>query len=110
MANHYNRWIVKVPLLAVLVLPLMLVRPSHTQAHPQEQYPLLDKVADKVIQQYQTSTCEQLWVKKSQKAPPSAEEQKAIAFLKGNPQMRTIFINKVAAPIANKMFECGMIP
>jgi hypothetical protein len=24
--------------------------------------------------------------------------------------MRTLFINKVAAPIANKMFECGMIP
>jgi hypothetical protein len=109
MANHYNRWIVKVPLFAVLVLALTLVRPNHTQAQ-QDQHPILDKVANKVIQQYQTSTCEQLWVKKSQKAPPSAEEQKAIAFLKGNPQMRTIFINKVAAPIANKMFECGMIP
>jgi hypothetical protein len=24
--------------------------------------------------------------------------------------MRTIFINKIAAPVANKMFECGMIP
>jgi len=24
--------------------------------------------------------------------------------------MRSAFINKVAAPIANKMFECGMIP
>jgi hypothetical protein len=38
-----------------------------------------------------------------------------MAFLKGNPQMRTIFVNKVfvnkvAAPVANKMFECGMIP
>ena len=25
-------------------------------------------------------------------------------------QMRTLFLNKVAAPIANKMFDCGMIP
>ena len=98
------------PLFAVLVLQLTEVRPSHAQAQPQEQYPILDKVAAKVIQKYQTSTCEQLWIKKSDKAPPSAEEQKAIAFLKSNPQMRTVFLNKVAAPIANKMFECGMIP
>ena len=110
MANQYNRWIVTVLLFAGLVLTFTLIRPYHAMAQGQEQHPILDKVADKVIQKYQTSTCEQLWVKKSQKAPPSAEEQKAIAYLKSNPQMRTIFINKVAAPIANKMFECGMIP
>jgi len=110
MANHYNRWIVTLSLFAVLVLALTLVRLSHARARAQEQHPLLDKVAEKVIQKYQTSTCEQLWVKKSEKAPPSAEEQKAIAFLKSNPEMRTLFINKVAAPIANRMFECGMIP
>ena len=110
MANYYNRWIGTVSLLAVFVLALPLVRLSHANAQQQDQHPILDKVAQKVIQKYQTSTCEQLWVKKSEKAPPSAEEQKAIAFLKSNPQMRTIFINEVAAPIANKMFECGMIP
>ena len=75
-----------------------------------QQYPIMDKIADKVVQKYQQSTCEQLWQKKSQKAPPSAEEQKAIQLLKGDPQMREAFINKIAAPIANKMFECGMIP
>ena len=75
-----------------------------------QQYPIMDKIADKVIQKYQTSTCEQLWQKKSQKAPPSAEEQKAIQLLKGDPQMRQAFINKIAAPVANKMFDCGMIP
>jgi hypothetical protein len=37
-------------------------------------------------------------------------EQKAIQALKNDPQMRTAFINKVAAPIANKMFQCGLIP
>ena len=67
-------------------------------------------MADKVIQKYQTSTCEQLWVKKSEKTSPSPEEQKAIAFLKSDPQMRTAVMNKVAPPIANKMFDCGMIP
>lgn len=75
-----------------------------------QQYPIMDKIADKVVQKYQTSTCEQLWQQKSQKKPPSPEEQKAIQMLKGDPQMRAAFINKIAAPIANKMFECGMIP
>ena len=75
-----------------------------------QQYPIMDKVAAKVVQKYQNSTCEQLWEKKAQKAPPSQQEQQAIQLLKGDPQMRAAFINQVAAPIANKMFECGMIP
>ena len=79
-------------------------------AQQPQQYPILDKIADKVIAKYQTSTCEQLWEKKAQKAPPSPEEQKVIGFLKSDPQMRQAFINQVAAPIANKMFECGLIP
>jgi hypothetical protein len=74
------------------------------------QYPIMDAIANKVIQKYTSSTCEQLWLKKETKTPPTAQEQKAIAMLKGDPQMRTAFINKIAAPIANKMFDCGMIP
>jgi hypothetical protein len=76
----------------------------------QEQHPILDQVANKVIQKYQSATCQQLWAERAQKAPPTPQEQKAIQFLKSDPQMRTLFLNKVAAPIANKMFECGMIP
>jgi hypothetical protein len=72
------------------------------------QYPILDRVAGKVVQKYQSASCEQLWEKKG--APKSEEEQRIIGLLKSDPQMRTEFINRVAAPIANKMFECGMIP
>ncbi len=95
---------------ALLAMLTVGVYSKRAQAQPPQQYPILDAVANKVIQKYQTSTCEQLWVKKEQKAPPSAEEQKVLQFLKSDPQMRTIFLNKVAAPIANKMFECGMLP
>jgi hypothetical protein len=76
----------------------------------QAQHPILDQVANKVIQKYQTSTCQQLLAERAQKAPPTPAEVKAIQFLKGDPQMRAMFLNKVAGPIANKMFECGMIP
>ena len=71
-------------------------------------FPLMNMVADKVIQKYQSSTCEQLWVQKQQ--PKTAEEQRVIALLKSDPQLRTAFMNKVAGPISNKMFDCGMIP
>ena len=73
-----------------------------------QQFPMLDRVASKVVQKYQSSSCEQLWQKKSEPKPP--EEQRVIGLLKSDPAMRTEFINRVAAPIANKMFECGMIP
>ncbi|MFO1313183.1 MAG: hypothetical protein U1F41_14090 [Burkholderiales bacterium] len=72
------------------------------------QYPILDLVANKVVQKYQSASCEQLWQQKG--APKSEEEQRVIGLLKNDPSMRTAFLNKVAAPIANKMFECGMIP
>ena len=75
-----------------------------------QQYPMMDMVANKIIAKYQNSSCEQLWEKKAQKAPPSQQEQNVIQMLKGDPQMRQAFINKIAAPIANKMFDCGMIP
>jgi len=73
-----------------------------------QEFPIMDRVADKVIQRYQNSSCEQLWQKKGK--PKPAMEQKAVQLLRSDPQMRFAFIDKVAAPIANKMFECGMIP
>jgi hypothetical protein len=73
-----------------------------------QQFPILDAVAGKVVQKYQSSTCEQLYEKKSQ--PKGPEEQRIIGMLKNDAAMRTEFLNKVAGPIANKMFECGMIP
>ena len=72
------------------------------------QYPILDAVADRVVQKYQSASCEELWQKKSE--PKSAEEQRVMQFLREDPQMRTAFFNKVSGPIVNKMFECGMIP
>jgi len=72
------------------------------------QYPMADMIAEKIIQKYQQSTCEQLWQERSR--PKPAIEQDVVQALRNDPQMRTHFINKVAAPLANKMFECGMIP
>jgi hypothetical protein len=69
---------------------------------------LLDFAADKVITKYQTATCDEL--KAQKKEPPTAKEKEAIEFLRNDSQARIFFINKIAAPVLNKMFDCGMIP
>jgi hypothetical protein len=69
---------------------------------------LLDYAADRVIQKYQTSTCEQLKARRDE--PKSEKDKLAIDFLRNDTQARIAFIDKIAAPVANKMFECGMFP
>jgi len=76
--------------------------------YAQQQFPMMDKIADRVIQKYQQSSCQQLRAEGAQPKPP--EMQRAVQLLREDPQMRRAFINRIAAPIANKMFECGMIP
>ena len=77
-----------------------------------QDFPILDQIAAKVVQKYQQATCEQLWQERAEKGkkPESPMEQRALEMLKADAQMRSAFINKVAAPVATKMFECGMIP
>ena len=110
MIKRYYPWMAVLGAFAALILGFTLLRPSHANAQPPQQNPILDKVANKVILKYQQSSCEQLQQKENQKAPPSPQEIKAIQFLHTDPQMRVAFINKVAPPIANKLFDCGMIP
>src|SRR2546423_9952828 len=70
-----------------------------------QQYPIMDRIADKVIQKYKTATCEQLWQERAEKgkAPKPQMEQEALQMLKSDAQMRSAFINKVTAPIDIRM-------
>ena len=100
--GHEEEGVIKRCYLLALVLGLLFVSGSDAE------YPILDRIAEKVIQKYQQSSCEQLWEQKGQ--PKSRKEQEAVQILRNDPERRAAFINKVAAPIANKMFECNMIP
>ncbi len=92
--SRISRWVVA-PVLCVAGL-----------AFSQEM--LMDAAANRVIQKYEMASCDQLWMQKSQ--PPTPEKERVVQFLRNDPTARTAFINRIAAPIANKMFECGMIP
>ena len=95
--------------LFALVLLLLDIGLASAQG---SQYPVMEKMAQKVVEKYQTSSCQQLAQEKSQ--PPTGKKaqtaDRAVQMLRNDPQMRTEFLNRVAAPIANKLFECGMIP
>ena len=91
--------------MVALLLPVGLAR-------AQESFPIMEQIAQKIIEKYQTSSCQELAQQKNH--PPTGEqaqiEQRALQILRSDPQMRTAFLNRVAAPIANKLFECGLIP
>jgi hypothetical protein len=60
---------------------------------------------------YQTSSCQTLAQERNHPSPQRAEmEQRAMQVLRDDPQARMQFLNLVAAPVANKLFECGLIP
>jgi len=58
-------------LLAVVSMVSVLLPASVAGA---QDYPIMNRVADKVIQKYQNATCEQLWQEKGQPKPPMEQE------------------------------------
>ena len=103
----------KKPLIMLWLTCCLLVSISQlSRSQAASQYPIADKLADKIIYKYQTSSCQQLQQERQQ--PPSAQkeemEQKVVQVLRNDPKMRKHFLDRIAGPIVNKMFECGMIP
>jgi outer membrane lipoprotein-sorting protein len=95
-----------------LIALLLLIAAFPSGSAQESEYPMMDKIAQKVIEKYQKSSCEELKAQKEQPPDPqqAATKQKVVGLLKNDPKMREQFLNKVAGPIANKMFECGMVP
>jgi hypothetical protein len=103
-----QHWIVAVGLLALPFLGFAVLH--STGARAQSQYPVMDSVANTIVQKYQNSTCEQLWEKKAAHAPLTMEQVRIVTFLRDDANMRAAFMQIVAPPIVNKMFDCGLIP
>jgi hypothetical protein len=99
-------------LAAVVVLVSVSVAAVVITAQQPAPTPVMDAIAQKVIQKYQNASCADLMVKKT--TPPTDEQAQkraqAVQAMRDNPGMRQAFIDRVAAPIANKLFDCGMIP
>ena len=98
--------------IATAVFASVFAAVAMASQEPAGKYPLMEGIAQKVIQKYQGSSCEQLLAETKQPPDPKQAQMKenAIQQLRKDPEMRKAFIDKVAAPIVNKMFDCGMIP
>jgi hypothetical protein len=107
MIKHRRSLIVVFGLSSVGFLGFMLLRST---ALAQDPYPLMDDVAHKIVEKYQNSTCEQLLVRRSAHAPPTMEETRIVTYLHDDQNMRLAFMQIVAPPIVNRMFDCGLIP
>ena len=75
-------------------------------------HPVVDAVATKLVQKYQSSSCQQL--AQERQAPKSAQREQAMQrageLLRNDAQIRQEFVSKVAAPVVDKMIVCGFIP
>ena len=65
------------PCLLALALPILLLSGVSSA-----QYAIMDQLADKVVQHYRQTSCEQLWQQRGQ--PRSQREQEAIQILRQN--------------------------
>jgi hypothetical protein len=89
-------------------IALLYVTAAAAQQGP---HPILDAAAKKVVQHYQTSSCEQLRQQQAQHAnvPMSPAEQKLMELLRTDPEMRHEFVSIAADQVVDKMIQCGMI-
>jgi hypothetical protein len=90
------------------VLALLYVTVAAAQ---QGQHPMLDAVASKVVQHYQTTSCDQLRQAQAQHTnmPMLPAEQKLLELLRTDPEMRHEFVSIAADQVVDKMIVCGMI-
>lgn len=91
----------------------MMTLASYAQVpKPPQQYPIADALADKIVTKYQTSSCAQLAAQKAEKsaAAKSPMEMRVVELMRKDAAMREHFLNRIAGPVVNKLFECGMVP
>jgi len=87
-----------------VMLPAFLIVISGplAQNQQQSQHPVLDALANKVIQKYQTTPCQELIMKKEHPAPPTPQEQKAVQFRKVIPRCAGSSSTKSPRPLPTR--------
>ncbi len=68
----------------------------------------VELAADEVVKKFSTLSCEQLAAARDE--PPGMLKKVAIGLLHDDAKVREAFIDRIAAPVLNKMIECGMAP
>jgi hypothetical protein len=101
----------KTPTVLAVVCAAVALAPALACAQA-AQHPMVDAAATKLVQKYQSSSCQQLAAE--HQAPKTAQKEAAVKkvgeLLRQDASVRHEFVGKVAAPIVDKMIVCGFIP
>jgi hypothetical protein len=102
----------------MLVLPSLL--PSVAQAQNQDPLPaeVVNAIAQKTIQKFNSSSCQDLAASMAKQnpssgQPPTLKDQLTARFiekLRQNPQLAQEFFAQISTPVLTKLFECGLVP
>lgn len=106
------------PLLVAAGFALTLSWLSVAQAQPgNRQERVVGVAADAVVNRISSSSCddfasslEEAKARKSKGGEGAEQKERLTNAMQRNPELRAEFINKVAGPLANKLFDCGLIP
>jgi predicted lysophospholipase L1 biosynthesis ABC-type transport system permease subunit len=94
------------------VLATASTLPGSAQMREQMQTKIVTDAANSFVTKIQGESCSAFaaTMAQSKSGSSSSTPSKASAMMKSNPAARTQFINIVAAPLVNKMFDCNMMP
>lgn len=71
-----------------------------------QKYSEVGNLAQQVITKYERMSCRDLALDRGDLA---RVDERALKVLRSVPSARRKFINRVATPVASKLFECGLI-
>lgn len=69
-------------------------------------YSEIDNLSQKVIDTYQRMSCEDI---ASKRGEITQVNERVVKVMHESVDIRRKFINRIAAPVANKLFACGLI-
>ncbi len=91
--------------LNLIVMALVISGASYAAVQSQRHTPS-DQFAAQLVEKYARSSCEELAASLGEK---EFAELRSVDELHNDTTARRRFVNRVAAPIVNKLFECGLI-
>lgn len=77
---------------------------------------VVNAIAQKTIQKFETSSCQDLaasMAKHDPNQPPTLKDQLTARFiqkLRQDPQLTQQFFDQISTPVLTKLFECGLVP
>lgn len=74
---------------------------------------LVDSASQIIVEQVEESSCEEFYTFLEQQEQSRGQyprlRQRLIQAAENNPEIREEFVRQIAAPVVNKMFDCGLI-